>query len=282
VNIRKRGLPEGWYPSTAVEIRALSNRWESEFRIRAAAQKALAGIVPHAGWTFCGDKIAEVLMSLVKDVETLVILGGHNPPGGSFLEYAEDAWDLPSGRLYRDSELGAAFQRLLPEDFISAADMSTDNTVEVIMPLVATLFPDAQWLAWRLPADKRSIRFGKILAEAVGQTGRRVGVIGSTDLTHYGPNYGFSPSESLDSPEVWVKERDRRILKAVTGFDSERVLELAQSERSACSAGAAVGAMAFAEESGCRKGLLKSYSTSRDIYPSSSFVGYGSVIWESG
>ena len=277
MKIRERGLPDGWYPASDREIGDLIRTWRPD----RPARNALAGIVPHAGWTFCGSMIADVLMSLGDDLESIVILGGHNPPGRPLIHYSEDAWDLPSGRLFRDDELTDQVESLLPEGFSPMAEQTVDNTVEIIVPLIAALHPGVKWAAWRLPADERAITFGEILAEAVVKSGRRTAVIGSTDLTHYGPNYGFKPADSLDNPVEWMEKRDMKILEAFVGFDGKGALKLAASEKSACSVGAAVGAMTFARNRGAGIGSILSYRTSRDIHPSSSFVGYGSIIWES-
>jgi len=281
VNIRNRALPEGWYPSSGDEIRRLISVWGPEFPPEAESPGITAGVVPHAGWDFCGPVIAEVIGSIGKNPDTVVILGGHNPPGAPILEYSEDSWNLPTGYLYRDTDLAEIINKMLPENMIPRIELPGDNTVEVIIPLLAALYPDVKWAAWRLPADERALLFGDILAEAVMKSGKRVVVIGSTDLTHYGPNYGFKPPESLASPLAWVKERDEKILQALAGFQGRKVLDLAAEERSACSAGAASGAMTFARRFGCSPGKILHYSTSHEIYPSPSFVGYGSIIWGS-
>jgi len=279
VNIRNRALPEGWYPSTGEEIRRLISAWGLKLNSGDETDGILAGIVPHAGWDFCGPIIAEVLGTFGKSPDTIVVLGGHNPPGAEIIEYSEDIWNLPSGPLARDSDLVERVNRLLPDSLIPRAENSGDNTVEVILPLIAVLYPDVKWAAWRLPADENSLLFGDILAEAAMESARRVVVIGSTDLTHYGPNYGYMPSDSLTSSLNWVKKNDEKILRALAGFQGEKALELARRDKSACSAGAAAGAMTFARKLGCSAGRILHYSTSHDVYPSSSFVGYGSIIW---
>ncbi len=281
MNIRNRALPEGWYPSSEGEIRELISEWKPKFHHRDSLRGIIAGIVPHAGWAFCGSIIAEVLSSFQRNLETIIVLGGHNSPGGPIIEYSEDFWCLPSGDLVRDKGFSERVNESLSDDISIVSEKSLDNTVEVIMPLIAVLFPHVKWAAWRLPSDEKSIEFGKILASTAKETGRRIAVVGSTDLTHYGPNYGFTPRESLKSPIAWMKERDSRILKALAGFEGKKALELAADEHSACSAGAAVGAMTFARKLGCSNGQILSYSTSKEVYPSSSFVGYGSIIWGS-
>jgi AmmeMemoRadiSam system protein B len=110
-----------------------------------------------------------------------------------------------------------------------------------------------------------------------------VAVIGSTDLTHYGPNYGFTPQGTGPAALAWVREHnDRRLLDNLLALQHERTLELARRERSACSAGAAVAAARFAELRGSHRGHLLEYATSHDLYPGSSFVGYAAIIFPAG
>ena len=276
LKIRERTLPAGWYPVNGVEIAEYAGSAEPGNGVG----NAVAGVSPHAGWAFCGRMIADVVRRLRRDAGTVVVLGGHNPAGMPFFRYDDDAWDLPTGRLRRDVELADAAEEALPEGLDVRPERAVDNTVEVIMPMVASVRPEVSWAAWRVPADEGAIAFGEALADAAKALGRTVAVIGSTDLTHYGPNYGHMPPESLGNPVEWVRERDAAFLDALAREDAREALRLASVEMSACSAGGAVAAMSFARSSGCRTGRLLAYATSRDVHPSSSFVGYGTVVWE--
>jgi AmmeMemoRadiSam system protein B len=135
----------------------------------------------------------------------------------------------------------------------------------------------------RFPADSSSFEAGKALAALAGKLGRRIAVLGSTDLTHYGTNYGFAPKgfgkEALD----WVKNvNDAGFIKAVLSGESGMVLERAQEDYSACSAGAVLGVMGFIQYSGKQKAELLEYRTSADVSGGEtpdSFVGYASIAF---
>jgi AmmeMemoRadiSam system protein B len=160
-------------------------------------------------------------------------------------------------------------------------------------------FPQARLLALRLPADSSSCGTGKLLAAAAKTLGRNLVVAGSTDLTHYGRNYGFSPQGQGPRALVWVREiNDRRFIDAVLSGDSAVVLSRAEEELSACSAGAVLGTLGFVRESqdaaargnGARNDTapdravrpnLLAYGTSADgdgDVPDS-FVGYAAIGW---
>ena len=224
--------------------------------------------------------IFDVLSSFPDYPDTIVVLGGHNPAGGHQVRYDDEAWRFPTGVLNRDVSLSDEVNSRIGSFLPSDSEVADDNTVEVVMAMAAALYPDAGWAAWRIPADERALEFGTNLYRAVETLGKRTVVVGSTDLTHYGWNFGFTPRESLPDPVSWTADRDRRELEALVDLDGRRALELAGSEKSACSAGGAAAAAAYARSAGARSGRLIEYRTSYDVHPSDTFVGYGSVLWE--
>ncbi len=107
-----------------------------------------------------------------------------------------------------------------------------------------------------------------------------ISVIGSTDLTHYGINYGFMSHGSGDEALSWMKNvNDKQYLDFLLDYKIKDSIEHSIDYRSACSSGGAALATAFAEDSGCRKSELLYYYTSNDIYKSDSFVGYAGLVY---
>jgi AmmeMemoRadiSam system protein B len=159
-------------------------------------------------------------------------------------------------------------------------DRVRDNTVEVQLPLVAHFFPRARVVGMRAAPDAGSHELGVLLAEAADSLGRRLVVLGSTDLTHYGPNYGFSPAGTGEAAVSWARENDQRMIDALVGMDVDGAVTLAREQRSACSVGGALVAMGFARGRGVSKGVLLEYRTSRDVHVDSSFVGYAAIAYE--
>jgi AmmeMemoRadiSam system protein B len=275
MNVRKRSLPGGWYPDSPDKIREFLEKANASWKRGGAC----AAIAPHAGWYFSGALAAQSVYSLAQDAETIAVFGGHLPQGYPPLYWEEDMAETPLGLIELDAELRSAMEQALP----GRPDRYADNTVEVQIPMIKYFFPDARLLAMRLPAD--SIGAGRALAEAA--TGRRVAVLASTDLTHYGENYGFAPRgfgpEALD----WVRTKnDAAFIEAVLSGDAGEILRRAEEDRSACSPGAAVAALEFALAQGGVRPELLAYTTSADVLserpsgrPDFSAVGYGAIAW---
>jgi AmmeMemoRadiSam system protein B len=274
VVIRPRALPPGWYPSGRGEI----VRCIEEF-LKAGCEPsspACAAVAPHAGWEFSGRIACRAMRCLPSDTETVVVVGGHLGPGEGVLAAFEQGYETPLGAIEADLPLLEALRGRLEV----SEDRYADNTVEIQLPFLRHLLPRARVLALRASPSQAALRLGEALAACARETRRRTAVVGSTDLTHYGPNYGFTPRGSGAAALKWVREvNDRRLVEALLGLKLEQALELALREHSACSAGGAVAAARFARELGCSRGELLEYATSHDVYPGSSFVGYAAIIY---
>ena len=156
-----------------------------------------------------------------------------------------------------------------------------DNTIEVQLPLVKYFFPQAKLLALRAPHSNTAIELGQAVAAVAKELKVSILVFGSTDLTHYGPNYGWSPKGYGPEAVKWVKEvNDKKFIDQALKLDGPGMLKTAQADQSACSAGGAVAAVAAAKADGARKAALIDYYTSYDVMPGDSFVGYAGVVLE--
>jgi AmmeMemoRadiSam system protein B len=282
--IRRRVLPRGWYPDDPDSLRELVAAWTGG--LKQAPSGALAAVAPHAGWVFSGRTAAAAVSSLrprpgaesPASPPTVVVIGGHLPPGAPALAARESAYETPLGLLSADLELLSALEAALGPKFPLRPDTDVDNTVEVLLPLVASILPETRVLWLRAPSDAASIELGRALAAAAASIGRRVLCLGSTDLTHYGPNYGFSPKGRGRAAESWVRDtNDRRFIEALLALDGPEALVRGEDERSACSSGAAAAALSFALASGASRCELLAYATSLDARRDDSFVGYAAL-----
>jgi AmmeMemoRadiSam system protein B len=166
-------------------------------------------------------------------------------------------------------------------------DRQRDNTVEVQLPLIAHFLPHARLLWIRLPPAPASFEAGRRIGEIARTLNRKTVLVASTDLTHYGDAYGFSPQGSGVRALEWVKTvNDRRFIEAVEEGDPRTVLERGEREFSACSAGAVLGALGFAEALGLEPAGLLVHANSADtgdhragVLVPPSFVGYASMAW---
>jgi MEMO1 family protein len=274
MNLRRRCLPAGWYPPDEKATRRAIESFQRSITVEPRVLSA--GVVPHAGWEFSGSIALRVLMSQAGPVDTCVVVGGHLPPGGGLYMAEEEAYETPFGSLAADRELA----RYLADKLSVREDRSPDNTVEIQLPFIKFLFPESRALWLRASPSSEALALGRILFAAAGDLGKKLFVIGSTDLTHYGENYGFSPKGRGEPALRWVKEvNDKKVIDHLLGLELPEALATAAADSSACSIGGAVTAAQFAALAGSRRGVLAAYATSHDVYPHESFVGYAGITY---
>jgi AmmeMemoRadiSam system protein B len=284
VNLRKPSLPPGWYPRQTEEIK----RFLGSFKRPAAdspespVNGARAAAAPHAGWYYSGAVAARAVSSLDSGAKTVVVAGGHLPAGYPVLAAPEDAAATPLGDIMMDVE----FRDIIQKELQCAPDQYRDNTVEVLLPMVKYFFPEARLVWLRLPAENSSFEAGKIIARAAARLGRKTVLLGSTDLTHYGDNYGYSPTGRGRKALDWVRNvNDAGFIKAVLEDRPEEALRHAETALSACSAGAVLACLGFARETRAASAELLAYATSADVSLAGgedvpdSFVGYAAISW---
>jgi AmmeMemoRadiSam system protein B len=124
------------------------------------------------------------------------------------------------------------------------------------------------------------LEIGKRAADISRQLGLKVKVIGSTDLTHYGYNYGFTSHGTGPAAIQWVREEnDRRIIDRMLAMDPQGMIDEALASQNACCAGAAAAATAAAGRLGATTARSIAYATSYEKSPGDSFVGYVGIIF---
>lgn len=274
MTVRKRKLPAGWYPVSGKDVEEYMLQWKSVETEQACCSSAV--IIPHAGWYYSGFLAWKGISSLIKDLDTIAVIGGHLRAASGILSPPEDGYETPLGIIQADREL----KEYLTKKITIREDLYDDNTVEIQLPIIKALFPETKVLWLRASPSKEAVILGKCLAEACKLKKGRLGVIGSTDLTHYGTNYGFSPQGQGDKAVKWVKTvNDKKLVQSLLEMDADRTILLGEMERSACSAGGAAAACSMAAALGIKQGKLLGYYTSYDIAPADSFVGYAAIAY---
>jgi len=232
--------------------------------------------VPHAGWAYSGRLAFKTLRMLNNDCDVVAVIGGHMMAGSGVVAAFEDEIETPLGSLVVAKDLLESLKRQIQVE----PDKRPDNTVEIQLPMIKYLFPEATTIWLRVGAGEESMDLGRSLAGAAAESGVKICVAGSTDLTHYGPDYGFTPAGYGGDSYEWARKvNDAGIIQKMVEMNPRAVLEWGNVKKAACSAGAAAAAIEYAEAMGCEEGVLTGYENSCDLNPGNSFVGYAGILY---
>ena len=281
---RRSDFAGSWYPSTESECRRVIEEWVSTPKpCRAQERRYVGGIVPHAGWVFSGKVacgVIECLQTGGTRPDTFVVFGKHLHASSRNYIMKEGRWATPFGELKVDRDLAESLLAKFPFVQETPTQYEQDNTIELQLPLIRYFFPDAMILPIGVPPAPKSVSIGKTVAEIAASMNRTIMVIGSTDLTHYGPNYGFMPKGGGEKGLDWVKnENDKRLRDLILKMNAEGVIQESLVNHNACCAGAVAAAIAASRKLGAERGMELFYTTSYDIRPDSSFVGYTGILF---
>jgi AmmeMemoRadiSam system protein B len=272
-----------WYPARAAACEKEIRQFLAEMDAPPEEGRAWAGgIVPHAGWYFSGSIACNVIQALGagKETDLVFIFGMHLHERSPGTIMTKGAWETPFGDIPVDEEIAGDLAERFDLRIETPDDFTQDNTIELQLPFVKYFLKNARIVAVGLPPVDRSLDIGRYAVDAAARLNRSMKVIGSTDLTHYGPNYGFSPKGSGPEAHEWVRnENDRQVIDAMLKMDASAVLHQARSNNNACCAGAVAGAIAAGRKMGAETAREVAYATSYEKSPGDSMVGYIGILF---
>ena len=245
-------------------------------------RKLVGGIVPHAGWYFSGSIACNVINCLAsgEPPDVLLIFGMHLHSQSACFMMAEGAWETPFGELPVHETLASELADKFSFTLETAADFNQDNTIELQLPFVKYFFKDVKVVAMGVPPAEESLEIGRASIEMAADLGLRVKVLGSTDLTHYGDNYGFVSKGKGAAAVEWVRNtNDRAVIDTMVAMNPREVINEAMANQNACCAGAAATAIAAGKALGADQAQTIAYATSYDKSPGNSFVGYVGIVF---
>jgi AmmeMemoRadiSam system protein B len=263
----------------------------------AAGQNWIGGVVPHAGWICSGALAGQTIATLGSGggkVDLVVVFGAIHTPIPTQLAVLDSfaKWDVPGDSCEIQNELRA---RLLggaaPGSFmVDDRFHFREHAVEVELPLIRSVWPDAAILPVEVPAVDSAVQIGRATARLIAQTrqakagaGRAV-FLASSDLTHYGVNYGFMPAGIGLVGMQWAKQNDRPLIEKILKLQAEAIVPEVRAHLNACGAGAIAAMLAACKELGAGNARLLRHATSfetlANVAPQSpdNAVGYASIV----
>jgi len=208
-----------WYPGDETQLeRMLEEAWraaDSRAALTPSRKGLRALVVPHAAIQYSGVAAASAYR-LLDSPRTVIVLGfSHQLPLAGVAGVDVDAYATPFGEVAVNrkvqEELG--FPLLEPEKY-------SDHSIEVQLPFLQRAAPSASIV----PIYVGDLS-GKALRAAAAKLARRLKqgdlLIASSDFTHYGESYGYTPFPLDDETPERLRQQALQAFEAIGSMDLE-------------------------------------------------------------
>jgi AmmeMemoRadiSam system protein B len=233
------------------------------------SRKAIACVVPHAGYRFSGHVAGAVYARLDMPRHFLLLGPRHYPRGEAQAILSEGSWQTPLGRAEIDTALGAEMKQAcgaLVEDEVAHRD---EHAVEVQLPFLQALAGDFRFVPIALGTrDYGALEaLGQAMAGVVAARAEPVLIIASSDMNHY------------ESDEI-TRKKDSAALDRLLALDPRGLYDVVRREAiTMCGVGPAISMLVAARLLGATRGELVRYATSGDVNGDyREVVGYAGCI----
>lgn len=250
-------------------------------------RKMVGLVVPHAGYAYSGPVASHAYYEIAGDgvPETFVLLGPtHSSRFPGYSAMIDGVWKMPLGEVSVDSDL--AKEIVQSSSFIDINPEAHDNehSIEVQLPFLQYVYGDQFRIvpiAVGYSDHAMIMDAGRAIAKAISGMERDSVVVATTDLTHYGSAYGYTPVGMSPFTKVyeWIQDVDRSIIDLIVALDASALLKtVTEKGYTMCGATPVATMLIAARALGAKSGKLLKYTTSYDVSGSTKLVvGYASI-----
>lgn len=252
-------------------------------------KKVVAVVVPHAGYSYSGPCAAHAYKAIAEaqQPETFVIIGpNHHGIGSSVAVYPEGEWITPLGKVEVDSQLATA---VLENTTYASADPIAhkyEHSIEVQLPFLQFVSKKFKIL----PVCMKGLRVLKEANDLIGailnaayKLNRKIIIIASSDFTHYGPSYMYTPFKGTKTQiKSKVEQMDKKAISYIEKIKEVDFLKhVIKNNATICGYASITSAIIYARSMKIKKGKLLKFYTSGDITKDyTNTVSYASIIFQ--
>lgn len=222
--VRRSAIAGSWYPGSPSLAAAEVSRM---LRAASAAAPATAGkpvalVVPHAGWRYSGPAAAAAFRTVQPGEfdRVIVVAPSHHAGFSGYSTSAAAAYETPLGRIPLDRDaIGALLDGQLVRTVPGAED--EEHAIEIELPFLQLRlgsFRLVPILVGRTTPEQDGAMAAKLAPLADGRTL----FVFSTDFTHYGPRFGYTPfGRSAPSARAKIQGLEDDAVARLLALDGE-------------------------------------------------------------
>lgn len=268
-NLRKPIVAGRFYPKDAEGINKEIGAFIAGTRVN--KMKAIACMLPHAGYIYSG-KVAATTLSRIDIPDRVILLGpNHTGSGPGCSIMAEGSWKTPLGEVKIDNKLAKLIlsgSKYLKDDITAHID---EHSLEVELPMLQYFKESFEIVPIAFISEQLNIlkEIGIGIADVIKGHGynNKVLILASSDMTHY-------------EPEEEARFKDKRAIGAILALDEDKLTyEIDSLNISMCGYAPVAVMLSCAKALGATRGDLALYQTSADVTADkTSVVGYAGII----
>ncbi|HEV51161.1 MAG TPA: AmmeMemoRadiSam system protein B [Thermoprotei archaeon] len=294
----RRPSASGFYPMSGPELRrainaAATSKFGPGFPLTPVKGKdeikILGFVVPHAGYSYSGPIAAHAYAELSSQgaPDSVIIMGpNHMGYPGTYI-MKEGKWETPFGIIDVDAALSnSIIDRMSTPVDTNPLAQDGEHSIEVQIPFLQSVLGDKFKL---VPISMGTYtpqvvkELGEAIAGSVKMSGKDVILFATTDFTHYGLNYGYTPvGLNAKTAKKWVYEVDNKLIELIVSMKADELLEtVASNGYTMCGSGPVAALLIALKRLGVKEGRLLKYATSYDIAGGEekvdAMVGYAAI-----
>ncbi len=266
--IRNPAVAGQFYPSIKEQLLKQIEKYVDKM---ADKQKAIACMLPHAGYVYSGFIAAQTLSRINIPDNILIIGPNHTGLGPPFSIMTEGDWKTPLGQIQINTPLARNLlkqSRHLKEDIQAH---TFEHSLEVQLPFLQYL--KSRFSIVPIIASQADLQTYREIAKEIYLVLKELYmdsntlIIASSDMTHY-------------EPDKIARKKDNEAIQAILELAEDKLLnKIKELDISMCGYVPAIIMIIIAKNLGATKANLIKYQTSGDTTGDySSVVGYAGII----
>jgi AmmeMemoRadiSam system protein B len=184
IDLREPVVAGTFYPRGAAALEEDLRRF---IDLQPVRHELLACVAPHAGYVYSGG-VAGKLYGHLDVPQTVILLGpNHSGSGAAVAVAPHERWRTPLGDLPIATGLGRRLVDRAPLATFDPRAHSREHSLEVQLPFLLARRPDLEVLPVCLAHLRLDdcLDLGRILARLVSDFAEPVGIVASSDMSHY-------------------------------------------------------------------------------------------------
>lgn len=231
--------------------------------------KAIACIVPHAGYMYSGQVAGAVFSKIEILASCIVLCPNHTGRGHPLAVMNEGAWQTPLGKMEIDADLADKLLDAFPALTSDSAAHQFEHAIEVELPFLQTIRAGTQFVPIAVGTGRLILleKLGEAIAQAVQASDNQILIIASSDMNHY-------------EDDAATRVKDHKAIDQILALDPGGLYHTVINESiSMCGFGPAVAMLTAAKLLGAEHAELVAYATSADVNGDRhAVVGYAGIV----